>query len=85
MHNAYYSAAWTDSDCLCCCEHQHQTVTSAVACINTCGGFVLAFAGEQMRPLNESEMTEFQHAMFGNRPFQNERFPNGLLSLLFMF
>ena len=45
MEIPYYVAAWTDSDCLCCCEHEHQNVACAVACINTCGGFVLRIRG----------------------------------------
>jgi hypothetical protein len=83
MDYLYYVAAWTDSDCLCCCEHEHQNVACAVACINTCGGFVLAFEGAQMRGLTQKEMTEFDHTMFGKPQARKERQPTGLLSLLF--
>jgi hypothetical protein len=83
MDLPYYVAAWTDSDCLCCCEHEHQNVACAVACINTCGGFVLAFEAAQMRGLTPKEMTEFQQAMFGKPRTRKDRPPNNLLSLLF--
>jgi hypothetical protein len=83
MEIPYYVAAWTDSDCLCCCEHEHQNVACAVACISTCGGFVLAFEGAQIRGLTGREMAEFDHAMFGKPGTKKERPPNGLLSLLF--
>ena len=84
MDNLYYVAAWTDSDCLCCCEHEHQNVACAVACISTCGGFVLAFEDAQMRGLNGKEMAEFNQAMFGRPGVRKDRLPNGLLSLLFV-
>lgn len=64
MKTVYYFAAWTDSDCLRGCDHQHKTVTSAVACINIAGGYVIAVEN-QLRELTEAEEAEFQLAKFG--------------------
>jgi hypothetical protein len=38
MNSIYYFAAWTDSGFLLGCDHEHQTVTEAVACISCAGG-----------------------------------------------
>jgi hypothetical protein len=64
MKTVYYFAAWTDSDCLLGCDHQHKTVTSAVACINIAGGYVIAVEN-QLRELTEAEEAEFQLAKYG--------------------
>lgn len=66
MKTVYYFAAWTDSDCLLGCGHQHTTVTSAVACINIAGGYVVAVETQtQLRGLTEAEEAEFQLAKYG--------------------
>jgi hypothetical protein len=64
MKTVYYFAAWTDSGCLLGCDHKHQTVTSAVACINVTGGYVVAVE-TQLRELTEAEEAEFQLAKYG--------------------
>jgi hypothetical protein len=62
----FYFAAWTDSGCLLGCDHQHGTVTSAVACAApVAGGYVIAVENGVLRALNEEEETEFQYAMYG--------------------
>jgi hypothetical protein len=61
----YYFAAWTDSGCLLGCDHRHATVISAVACIATCGGYVIAVEKGQLRELNYREEAEFQLAKYG--------------------
>ena len=51
MKRTYYFAAWTDSDCLLGCDHQHKTVTSAAACISSVGGYVVAVTKGRLREL----------------------------------
>jgi hypothetical protein len=65
MKKIHYFAAWTDSDCLVGCDHEHQTVISAVSCIRSCGGYVVAVENGQLRQLDDQEELEFQHAMYG--------------------
>jgi hypothetical protein len=62
----YYFAAWTDSGCLLGCEHQHATVISAVACIATAGGYVVAVEKGVLRELSYREEAEFQLAKYGD-------------------
>lgn len=62
----YYFAAWTDSDCLLGCDHEHKTVTSAAACITSVGGYVVAVTKGRARELNDTEEAEFQRAMLGS-------------------
>jgi hypothetical protein len=64
MKSVYYFAAWTDSDCLVGCDHRHQTVTSATACSNVAGSYVVAVETQQ-RALTEAEEAEFQLAKYG--------------------
>jgi hypothetical protein len=64
MTSLYYFAAYTDSGCLCGCDHEHATVISAVACISAAGGYVVAVEGGQLRELNNSEEREFQFAKY---------------------
>jgi hypothetical protein len=65
MPSTFYFAAWTDSGCLLGCDHQHQTVTSAVPCLSCAGGFVIAVEKGVLRAMNDAEEAEFQHAMYG--------------------
>ncbi len=58
----YYLAAWTDSGCLRGCDHEHQTVLEAVACISCAGGYVIAVENKVYRALNDAEEAEFQAA-----------------------
>jgi hypothetical protein len=66
MSSLHYFAAWTDSECLLGCDHEHATVISAVACIATAGGYVVAVEKGELRQLNYKEEAEFQFAMYGN-------------------
>jgi hypothetical protein len=63
----YYFAAWTDSGCLCGCDHFHLTVASAVACTSSgyCGAYVVAVEKGECRALNDREEAEFQFRMYG--------------------
>jgi hypothetical protein len=67
MVQLHYVAAWTESGCLLGCNHAHKTVTSAVACINTAGGFVVAVE-TSFRELTPAEQEEFRNAMYGQDP-----------------
>ena len=65
MADIYYLAAWTDSGCILGCDHKHLTVLSAVACISSAGGYVVAVENGTLRPLTSREEQEFQFAMYG--------------------
>ena len=73
MKKTYYFAAWTNSDCLDGCDHEHKTVSSAAACIATAGGYVVAVVKGRLRELNDAEEMEFQHAMYGSDEKQHEK------------
>src|SRR5271155_1317989 len=62
MSSIHYFAAWTDSDCLCGCNHEHQTVTDAMGCISCAGGYVIAVENNIYRALNGAEEAEFEGA-----------------------
>ena len=64
MASLYYFAAYTNSGCLCGCDHEHATVISAVACTSVAGGYVVAVEDGQLRELNNSEEREFQLATY---------------------
>jgi len=65
MGKRYYVAVYTDSDCLCGCDHKHQNVTTATACISEPGGYVVAVRRRKYLPLTEAEEAQFQEAMSG--------------------
>ena len=67
MQDLYYFAAWTESGCLLGCDHEHKTVSSAVACTATgsAGPYVVAVEKGKLRQLNETEEVEFQRGMYG--------------------
>ena len=65
MPSLCYFAAYTDSGCLIGCEHEHATVISAVACISSAGGYVIAVENHRLRELNDTEEAEFQLARYG--------------------
>jgi hypothetical protein len=67
MSSIFYFAAWTDSGCLLGCDHEHQTVTSAVACITCASGYVIAVEKNVLRTLTDAEEAEFQDAMYGTK------------------
>ena len=62
MNSIYYFAAWTDSGFLLGCDHEHQTVTDAVACISCAGGYVIAVENNVLRALTDEEEAECQCA-----------------------
>lgn len=65
MLSLYYFAVYSDSGCLLGCDHQHETVISAVACCSTAGAYVIAVEDNVQRELNEHEEAQFQSAMYG--------------------
>ena len=67
MPSIVYFAAWTDSGCLLGCDHEHQTVTSAAACISCAAGYVIAIERSVLRALTDAEEAEFQRAMYGSK------------------
>jgi hypothetical protein len=62
----FYFCAWTDSGCLCGCDHFHLTVASAVACTSSAcaGAYVIAVENGEYRALNQKEEAEFQQLMY---------------------
>jgi hypothetical protein len=60
VSSIYYSAAWTECSCLITCWHHHRTVSEAVACIRSAGGYVVAVHAGVMRSLTVAEEAEFQ-------------------------
>ena len=86
MKDLFYFSAWTDSNCLCGCEHQHNTVASAVACnAPHAGGYVVAVERGQLRELNEQEETEFQRTKYGVEPVVLESKVRDVLVRVSMF
>jgi hypothetical protein len=79
MGKRHFVAVYTDSGCLCGCEHRHRNVTTATACISQPGGYVLAVQGQEFLPLTDVEEAEFQKAMSGRG---EQRRPGLDLSLL---
>lgn len=65
MSFTYYLAVDADDRIVFACIHQHQTVTSAVACIAWAGGYVVGVEDGIMRALTDAEEWEFQSAMYG--------------------
>jgi hypothetical protein len=81
MKKIHYFAAWTHSDCFCGCDHEHQTVTSATACISEVGGYVVAVE-THLRELTEAEEAEFQFAKYGIGADPQMKAPKRLLGWL---
>ena len=71
-----YFAAWTDSGCLFGCSHQHQTIASAVPCIASAGGYVIAVEDGELRELTSKEEAEFQNAIYGVQTQEQRRRAN---------
>ena len=80
MGKRHFIAVYTDSGCLCGCDHKHQNVTTATACISQPGGYVVAVRRGKYLPLTEVEEAEFQRAMFGTEPPHSEAFVEGLVT-----
>jgi hypothetical protein len=68
-----YFAAWTDSGCLLGCSHQHQTIASAVPCIASAGGYVIAVEDGEWRELTSKEEAEFRYAIYGVQTQEQRR------------
>jgi hypothetical protein len=87
MKDIYYFTAWTDSGCLLGCDHQHQTVASAVACSpsGSAGSYVIAVENQKLRELNEGEEIEFQRLKYGIEPTVVESVLPNLLIRVSMF
>jgi hypothetical protein len=63
MTSLYYFAAWTDSDCLLGCPHEHRTPSEAVPCIAWAGSYVVAVENGVLRALISEEEAQFQCAL----------------------
>jgi hypothetical protein len=86
MKDLYYFAAWTDCGCLCGCNHQHNTVASAVACSAPgAAGYVVAVERGQLRSLTEEEEIEFQRTNYGWEPVVVESTVRNVLVRVTMF
>lgn len=59
----YYSAAWTDSEFLLGCSHEHETIVEAASCIPCAGGYVVGVENGAIRSLTTEEESEFQCAV----------------------
>lgn len=64
----YYFCAWTDSGCLCGCDHFHLTLASAVACSFSgyAGAYVIAVEKGEYRALTSKEEIEWRELMYGS-------------------
>jgi hypothetical protein len=83
MPPTFYFSAWTDSGCLLGCDHEHQTVTSAAACISSAGGYVIAAEEGVLRALTDPEEAEFQQARYGIKAEAEQCFTaDGALTIL---
>jgi len=66
MEKRHYAAVHTDSGCcLLGCDHKHQNVMTAAACISEAGGYVVAVCRGKYLPLTKEEDAEFQRLMYG--------------------
>ena len=66
MGKRYFVAVSTDSGtCLIGCNHKHQNVMTAAACISEPGGYVVAVRRGKYFPLTEAEESEFKKLMYG--------------------
>jgi hypothetical protein len=67
MKATYYLASYAEGKFLVTCSHAHLAVHSAVACISTAGGYVVAVEDGLLRALTDAEEVEFQKAVRGQR------------------
>jgi hypothetical protein len=74
-YRTYYVAAYTDSGCLCGCDHRHPNVMTATACISQAGGYVIAVRNRKYRALNAAEEAEFQEALYGRKETKTAELP----------
>ena len=80
MPSLFYFAASTDSGCVVGCDHEHATVVSAVACISSAGGYVIAVENGQNRELNKEEERQFQSGLHGTETSPRSSVSLGWLS-----
>jgi len=78
MGQRHFVAVYTDSGCILSCDHKHQNITTAAACISQPGGYLVAVRRRKYLPLTETEEAEFQRAMFGREDLKR----SGALGLL---
>ena len=66
MGKRHFVAVHTDSGtCLVACNHKHQNVMTAAACISEAGGYVVAVRRGKYFPLTDAEEVEFKKLMYG--------------------
>lgn len=66
MGKRHYIAVYTDSGCICGCDHRHANIATATACISQPGGYVVAVRRGKTLPLTDIEEAEFQKLMYGH-------------------
>ena len=71
----YYEAWYTDSGCTIGCDHKHETIASATACISQAGGYVVAIRNRTYRALNAVEEARFQEALHGAKGTRKTELP----------
>jgi len=79
MGNRHFVAVHTDSGCILGCDHKHQNIATAAACISEPGGYIVAVRRGKYLPLTDLEEAEFQEAMFGH---EKQQYRDRDLSLL---
>ena len=80
MRKRHFVAVYTDSGCILDCNHKHQNITTAAACISQPGGYVVAVRRRKYLPLTEVEEAKFQKAMFGRAARASDSAPVGGLN-----
>ena len=72
----HFVAVHTDGECILACNHKHQNVTTAAACISEAGGYVVAVRRRKFFALTAAEEAEFQLAMYGHgKPAEKREAP----------
>ncbi len=66
MGKRHFVAVYTDSGCILGCDHKHQNVATATACVSQPGGYIVAVRRRKYLPLTDGEEAEFQRLMFGH-------------------
>jgi hypothetical protein len=80
MGKRHFVAVYTDSGFMLGCDHKHQNIMTAAACISQPGGYVVAVQRRKYFPLTEIEEAEFQSAMFGREDLKGSAPDVSLLS-----
>jgi len=76
MSKRRYVAVYTDSDLLVGCDHKHNTILSAVACITAPGGYVVAVRRGKYLSLTDAEDAEFQQLRYGHAELTKRHNPD---------